>query len=170
MNQKLRDLNDIVKQNKSWSQNDQQVFCDIMQEINSMGLNSLDNFIQEIINLPTVKPVIIIFQKMSSDIQLKFVEKFLEVNDKNLDSYSYISKLCKLYELTKQKGYTEQNNDIFIKILQRIGQKKPKDFQTVNQLMMFFNSNIDNILVGLKGNRDNILRDRQIRLGGSFFY
>ena len=64
MNQKLRDLNDIVKQNKSWSQNDQQVFCDIMQEINSMGLNSLDNFIQEIINLPTVKPVIIIFQKM----------------------------------------------------------------------------------------------------------
>lgn len=156
MNQKIRDLNDIVKQNKSWSQNERQVFCNIMQEINNMGLDNLDNFIEEIINLPGVEPVIIIFQKMSSDIQLKFVEKFLKVNDKNLDNYSYISKLCKLYELTKQKGYTEQNNDIFIKILQRIGQKKPKDFQTVNQLTMFFNSNIDNILVGLKGNRDNI--------------
>lgn len=156
MNQKLRDLNDIVKQNKSWSQQEKQVFCNIMQEINSMGLDTLDNFIQEIINLPKVEPVIIIFQKMSSDIQLQFVEKFLKVNDKNLDSYSYISKLCKLYQLTIQKGYTEQNNDIFLKILQRVGQKQQKDFQTVNQLTMFFNSNIDNILVGLKGNRDNI--------------
>lgn len=156
MNQKLRDLNDIVKKNRGWSQNEKQVFYEIMEEINDMGLDNLDNFIEEIINLPRVEPVKFIFEKMSSEIQLKFVEKFLEVNDKDLDNYSYISKLCKLYQLTTTKGYLEQNSEIFIKIIQVIGQSQKKDFQTVNQLNKFFNSNIDAILIGLKENKDNI--------------
>ena len=156
MIQKLRDLNNIVKQNKTWSQDHKQMFCDIMQEFNSVGLDSLDNVIQEIINFPTSKPVIIIFQKMDLNIQRQFVEKFLEMNDKNLDSYLYISKLCKLYQITIQKGYIEQNNAIFLKILQRVGQKQQKDRQIVNQLKNFFYKNIDNILVTLKGNRDSI--------------